>query len=529
MRRMPVRGFVGIALAVAVAGLGAQGGQRAATPTKGHDTFFFMGEMNKASIVMLAETGIVPKPLAAKIAAGIRDVIASEGVPTGKNTAPVDVIAGEVRPPAGKRPTDYFDFEAALLEVAGPDASRVHTGRSRQDLESTYQRQFARDAMLDVSDALNSSRTRLLALAAKHFNTIIPAYTLDVQAQPTSLAHYLLALAAGLERDSVRLHEAYGRLNQSPYGAAALGTSGFKLDRQRLAFLLGFDGVVENSYDANWVSPVDFATEFMSVLQTSALHMGQFSQDMLIQYHDPQPWIMLKEARGVTGTSSIMPQKRNPSAILSIRTGASAVMNDAQAIFTTTHNTSIGDYDYRGQGLVVQAASRAQRMFRAFDLSLDNLIIDPQRSLAEVNLDYSTMTEVADTLLREANVPFRIGHHFASELTNYGRGHKITPSQIPYSEAVRIYQEAVGTKLPLTETQFKHCFDPTFMVMSRTGFGGPQPEESKRMLAEGQKRLAADVEWLKARRQHLQDAQAGLDKVFTQLIASGGAASEAQK
>jgi argininosuccinate lyase len=485
-----------IAAVLSLSALEAQGGSQV------HDTFYFIGEINKASVVMLAEKGILPQALASQIAKGIRTAIDSQAAP------------------GSPRPTDYFDFEPMVIAAAGPEASRMHTGRSRQDIESTYQRQYAREALLASHQAMNDSRGRLLALAEKHLETIVPAYTLDVQAQPTSLAHYLSAIAAALDRDARRLQEAYGRLNRSPLGAAALATSGFPLDRARLAALLGFDGVVENSYDANHMSSVDFPAEIVSALAISALHLGQFSQDALIQYHQPVPWITLKQGKGVTGTSSIMPQKRNPTALTLLREFASEVVGDAGKVFIIAHNTSAGDYDYRRERQVLETANAAQRMYVTFSTVLDNMVVDPVRSLAEVNADYSTMTEVADMLLREAQVPFRIGHHFASELTNYGRGHGLVPKDIPFPEAVRIYKEVTGEKLPLTEAQFQHAFDPVYIVRSRRGLGGSQPEEVKRMLAEGGTRLAADVEWTRMRRRRLENAQTELDREFSRLAGS---------
>ena len=180
MKTLHAIGLVVAGLALTVVAVRAQS---TATP---HDTFYFIGEINKASIVMLAETGIVPRPLASRIARGIRTAIDSQAVP------------------GAPRPTDYFDFEPMVIAAAGPDASRMHTGRSRQDIESTYQRDYAREALLADFEALNESRAKLLALAGKHVETIVPAYTLDVQAQPTSLAHYLSATAEALDRDGER-------------------------------------------------------------------------------------------------------------------------------------------------------------------------------------------------------------------------------------------------------------------------------------------------------------------------------------
>jgi argininosuccinate lyase len=213
-----------------------------------HDDFHHLGEINKASIVMLAEEGLVPAGLAAEIAAGIERVI-------------------EEQDEAGAaRSSNYLDFEASLLEVAGPEASRLHTGRSRQDIGSTFRRMGLREALLDSYESLLTARRALLELAGEHTDTIIPAYTHGVQAQPTTLAHYLLAFAAAFERDAQRLEEVYVRLNRSPLGAAAFGTSGFPINRARLAELLGFEGPVENSYDANLVSSVDSKIEFANAL-----------------------------------------------------------------------------------------------------------------------------------------------------------------------------------------------------------------------------------------------------------------------
>lgn len=178
--------FATVAVALAVGTIPA-----AAQPTR--DDFHHLGEINKASIVMLSEVGLVPGPMASTIAAGIAAVVAEQA------------------DPGAPRSSDYLDFEARLVEVAGRDASRLHTGRSRQDIGSTFRRLAIRAALLDAYEALLAPRDALLDLAARHDATIIPAYTHGVQAQPTSLAHYLQAFAAALDRDAERLEEVFAR------------------------------------------------------------------------------------------------------------------------------------------------------------------------------------------------------------------------------------------------------------------------------------------------------------------------------
>ncbi len=150
------------------------------------------------------------------------------------------------------------------------------------------------------------------------------------------------------------------------------------------------------------------------------------------------------------------------------------------------------------------------------------MIFRPDRALDEVNSDYSTTTELADTLQREADVPFRIGHHFASELVNFGRGHHLRASEIPYAEAQRIYagiatSAKVDTKLPLSEAQFRRSLTAENMVAASKGLGGPQPAEVARMLASAKEKLGADKAWLDATRAKLAAASQKLDQAFAGL------------
>jgi len=470
----------------------------AETPVK-HDNFWTIGEMNKASIIMLQEKGIIPKTQAAKIARAIEQVIADG------NKAGAD------------RPSDYLRVEAAMAKVGGQEVSRVHSGRSRQDMMSVTQRMFLRESLLDTFEHLNSMRQRLLVLAGNHVDTIIPAYTHGVQSQPTTLAHYLLAWSESFERDGERLRQAYARINISPMGAAAGVTSSFDIDRIRLAELLGFDGLVENSLDANFLSPAQTNTDYASDLAMSALMVGMFAQDLHVQYHQPYPWFMLKEGP-LTGISSIMPQKRNPSALENVRMLASQVIADTQATYYQAHNTTMGMNDDRNSLNARNTAGDAQNMYDLLGKILDGLLVDRDRALAEVKADYSTTSELADKLQQVADVPFRTGHHFASELTNYGRANKLRPDDIPYNEAVTIYQKETGQALPLTEKQFKDALSASHMISAGKGIGGPQPAEVDRMLVNARKRLGNDGDWVKMRKVALLNAEKGLQRQFSELV-----------
>src|SRR5947207_12636186 len=147
----------------------------------------------------------------------------------------------------------------------GTNVWRMHAGRSRQDIGATRNRLFQRAQVLTTFEALNHTRAALLDFAAQYPDAIVPAYTVGVQAQPISFGHYILAYAEALERNAERLRRAYANVNKSPLGSAALGTSSFPVNRARLAELLGFDGIVENSLDANQISPIDAGVDRVSV------------------------------------------------------------------------------------------------------------------------------------------------------------------------------------------------------------------------------------------------------------------------
>src|SRR5262249_11472265 len=164
---------------------------------------------------------------------------------------------------------------------------------------------FQRDRVLSTYAALNVARVALFELAAKHPDAIVPAYTVGVQAQPISFGHYILAYTQALERDGTRLAQAFATVNKSPLGSAALGTSSFPVSRLRLAELLGFDGLIENSLDANQLSPIDTGVELSGVASSIALTIGAFVSDIEAQYRMTTPWLALEEGE-LTGTSSIM-------------------------------------------------------------------------------------------------------------------------------------------------------------------------------------------------------------------------------
>jgi len=259
--------------------------------------------------------------------------------------------------------------------------------------------------------------------------------------------------------------------------------------------------------------------------QGEALTLGALIAEVTTQYAQTEPWILLTEGEQ-TGTSSIMPQKRNPTGLVRLRAEASNLIGEAATFSFIAHNVQPGMTDYKDSGNPREYPDVLLRdmaaLFTHAEAVVRTMIFRPDRALDEVNSDYSTTTELADTLQREADVPFRIGHHFASELVNYGRGHHLRASQIPFAEAQRIYAEVaaiskVEPKLPLSEEQFRRSLTAENIVSASKGLGGPQPSEVARMLAAAKDRLGADKAWLDATRASLASAAQRLDQAFMNL------------
>jgi argininosuccinate lyase len=172
-------------------------------------------------------------------------------------------------------------------------------------------------------------------------------------------------------------------------------------------------------------------------------------------------------------------------------------------------------FDYRSYNPV--PCERPLQVFKLFQQVVDGIIVNKARALEEVKADYSTTTEIADALSQRADVPFRIGHHFASKLTDYGRGRGIKLEEIPYAEAARLYQEQTKQAFPLSEAGFADVISAEYMVYGRKGVGGPQPAEVNRMLVAERNQVAAEFAWLKARTDHLARVAAALNRAFTLL------------
>src|SRR5215831_9476055 len=297
---------------------------------------------------------------------------------------------------------DFFFYIESLIEAqCGPEiAGRLHTARSRNDIAITLYRMAVRQEVLNVFEELLTLRAVVLELAGNHIDTLMPAYTHTQPAQPTTLAHYLLAAAEFLERDAGRLQGAWLTVNRSPLGACAITTTGFPIDRSRTAQLLGFEGLQVNSYGA--IAAVDYVLESAAAVAVAMGNLGRLVQDLLLW--SMREFRFLRLPDGFVQTSSIMPQKRNPVALEHARILASRAFAEAQAVMTSLHNTPFGDIvdsEDDLQPLLFTMFTDCRRALRLLAAAMARACFDTARLNSQAGANFLTATELADTLVRE--------------------------------------------------------------------------------------------------------------------------------
>ena len=472
------------------------------------DAFFWLGQINKASAVINTDEGLLDKAMAPKIARGLQSVLA----------------AGDA--PNGKRPGLVITFEPLLIEAAGVEATLLHAGRSSQDMLATVRSAIQRDDMLRLARQLSQTRAHLLRLAETYAGTVVPNYTNGVAAQPNSYGHYLLGHLAGFDRDAQRLHEAFARIDQSAMGTTVLNGTSWPLNRERMAKYLGYPVTVNNAYDAAQILAAEMPVEVGAVASSIALHVGAFVEDVMVQYAQPRPWILLREGGGNTYVSSAMPQKRNPGLLNDTRANASRVLTLGVGRLISQHNIPPGMSDNKSSHDSSALVGATISTLQGFDKVLGGLVINPERALEELNLDWTASQEVADVLMRKYKLPFRVGHHFASEVVSFAKERNITPRDFPYADAQRIYAATLkhempieSGSLPMSESEFRAALDPVAIVKNRVTAGGPQPAEMARMIARSRQMLAQEEQWKAERSKRIETAIKDLDRDFARLTA----------
>src|SRR5262245_24858427 len=387
----------------------------------------------------------------------------------------------------------FFFVERLLLDACGDEtAGRLHTARSRNDVDMTMYRMRLREHVLILCDAADELRSALCDIAERHRETLFAAHTHTQPAQPTTIAHYLLAVIEQLERDSRRLQAAYATTNRSPLGSCAITGSGFPIDRTLTSTLLGFDGPTGNTYGS--IATVDYVLESWAAINVMLVGLGRFVQDLLLWCTVEFGYLRL--ADGFVQASSIMPQKRNPVALEHARAIASKAVGQAGAIAGVVHNTPFGDIvdtEDDLQPLVFAMYKDAVRVVGLVAAAMATATFDCARMAERAGQGWITVTELADTLARDHAVPFRTSHDIATRLV-------AASSREPYASQTRLLaqvtRDMLGRAIEYEAADLARILSPRHFVDVRTTPGGPSPRETARAGDLAKASLDVDRQWL---------------------------------
>lgn len=407
---------------------------------------------------MLGKTGIISRQESEDIVAGLRGILE-------------DAQKGRIEFSEGDEDI-HMNIERLLTQRIGEAGKKLHTGRSRNDQVVLDMRMFIKHASLDLSDSIKALMGALTEIAEDNLNTIMPAYTHMQKAQPTTLAHHIMAYCEMFFRDIMRFENTYLSSDVMPLGSGAVCATTYPLDREMVAKELGFSAVTNNSMDA--VSDRDFVLDFIYASSVCMMHLSRFCEEVVLWSSGEFAFLNLSDAYS-TG-SSIMPQKKNPDIAELIRGKTGRVYGDLIALLTVMKGLPMA-YNKDMQ-------EDKEALFDAYDTvsaCLDVFTgmiqdaewnVDNMRKTAE--LGFTNATDAADYLVRKG-MPFRDAHETVGRLVLYCEQHEVLIEDLSVEE--------LKSLSPLFSGDFYDAVSLETCVEKRAVYGGPNSENVKKHIA----------------------------------------------
>ena len=425
---------------------------------------------SQAHARMLAEKGIISAQDQKKIADGLATILSE--IESGKfafSTRLEDI---------------HMNVESRLAELVGPAAGRLHTARSRNDQVAVDFRLWVKAELGRTEAALVRLIEVLLSRAGEHAATVMPGFTHLQTAQPVTFGHHLMAYVEMFGRDLSRARDALERMDECPLGAAALAGTGFPIDRHITAQALGFREPTRNSIDS--VSDRDFALEFLSLAAICATHLSRLAEEIVI-WSTPQ-FGFVRLSDGFSTGSSIMPQKKNPDAAELIRAKTGRVNGHLVALLTVMKGLPLAySKDMQeDKEAVFDAAETLELALAAMTGMIDDLTVDAAAMKRAAGAGFSTATDLADWLVREAGLPFREAHHVTGRAVALAEARRRPLEKLSLDDLKSIHPAITGDVYSVLSVANS--------VKSRTSFGGTAPSQVRRQIRYWRKRLKRDAQ-----------------------------------
>jgi argininosuccinate lyase len=358
-----------------------------------------ISEVDRAHLIMLTERGVVDPGRSAALLRAVEELRADNFGPVRGRPMPRGV---------------YLAYEGWLIERLGDDTGGVlHTGRSRNDLNATTARLRARVPSLALLDAVDELAAVLLARAEAYAGVTMPAYTHGQPAVPITYGHYLAGVAGAVLRAYGQLLDAGRQLDVNPLGAGAIGGTSVPVDPERTAELLGFTETAPNSVDA--VASRDFALTLLSASATLGVTLARVARDLGVWTSEESA--LLRAADTMVGSSSMMPQKRNPFPLEHIQGRATASLGAfvaAASAMTTagyTNAIAVGTEAMRHLWPGLSDTTDAVTLLR---LVVAGTEPRPERMTRRARDGFTSATYLAERLVADG-MPFRAAHHRVGE------------------------------------------------------------------------------------------------------------------
>jgi argininosuccinate lyase len=392
----------------------------------------------------------------------------------------------------------FFRIEGQIIERAGADyGGNLQLARSRNDLGQALARMALRDLLLSAYGDLLALRQVILRRAEEFVETLMPGYTHTQPAQPVTFAHYLAGVLSFLAKDQARLALAYANVNESPLGAAAFTGTGFPIDRQRLAELLGFQGVITSTHHS--IGAGDHLTDMGFAVQSLAVGLSRVTKDLLFLATQEAGALHIDDS--FIQISSIMPQKRNPVVLEHLRARLSRTIGAAQTIALQCHNIPYGDtQDIEDEILppLYEAVTTLQACLTLYTAVFETLSLHTEHLQQRAGQGFTTATEVADALVREAGLPFRQAHKIVATMVQGAVQAGVTSDRLTIEHLQAAAQAVLGQPLNFSVEQLERALDPRMFVNARHDIGAVAPRATTALLVQLQSGLRVDQEWLAA-------------------------------
>jgi len=373
----------------------------------------------------------------------------------------------------------HMNIEKRLFQIIGEEAGYVHTARSRNDQVITDFKIWIRDATKKVNKNLNNTIKIILKIAEKNIKTIMPGFTHLKNAQPISLAHYLMAYVEMINRDKKRFTNNLQNLSENPLGVAALAGTSFNIDRNFTTKKLGFKKPTNNSIDT--VADRDFVLDFLYSVSMCSMHISRIAEELIIWNSDGFNLINLTD-KVVTG-SSIMPQKKNPDLLEFLRGKSGITFGNLFSMLTILKGLPISYFKdlQDDKEIVFKSDETLNNCILILNEVLNNLSPNKKKMLQLANVGYITATDLADYLVKNHDMSFRKAYQITASVVNYAEKRKKKLNELNINELNKIE--------PKLSKNVLKVFDLKYSVKSKKSFGGTSFDNIKKMITKYKRSL----------------------------------------